>query len=73
MYQSTSYVSRGSKTAFVEMAERSAKAARLLQETRAARPVEGACSRARQAVSRRDRLLQGLGERTAQLRAEAHG
>jgi hypothetical protein len=76
MYRSTSYASQGSKTVFVEMAERSAEAARLLQEARATEPErlpERKGSLAGRAVSRRDHLLEGLGKRTAQLRAEARG
>jgi hypothetical protein len=76
MYQSTTYASRGSKTVFVEMAQRSAETARLLQEARATqpeRPAERKRSLAGRAVSRRDRLLEGLGKRTAPLPAQARG
>jgi hypothetical protein len=72
MYQSTSYASRGSKTVFVEIAERSAETARLLQLARGTQPApppERARSLAGRVVSRRDRLLQGLGKRTAQARS----
>ncbi|MGD8966568.1 MAG: hypothetical protein PVI07_03575 [Anaerolineae bacterium] len=72
MYQSTSHASRGRNTVFVEMAKRSAETARLLQQARGtqpARPSERARSLAGRVVSRRDRLLQGLGKRTAQARS----
>ena len=76
MYRSSSYASQGGKSTFVEMAERSAEAARLLQEARATDPeqlAERKRSLARWAVSRRNHLLEGLGKRASQLRVEARG
>jgi hypothetical protein len=63
MYRSTSYASQGSKTAFVEMAQRSAKAAQLLQEAGVAqqgqRPKQLGTV-ARRAASKVDHLMEGL-------------
>jgi hypothetical protein len=76
MYRSTSYASQGTKSAFVEMAERSAKTARLLQGARAAqpaRPPQQPRSLARRAVSLSGQLLNRLGKRTTQLQAETSG
>jgi hypothetical protein len=74
MYRSTSYASQGTKSAFVEMAERSAETARLLQGARVAQPgrrPKQMRSLARRAASTLDHLLAGPGKRTTQLRAEA--
>jgi hypothetical protein len=72
MYRSTSYASEKSKTMFVEMAERSARAARL-QETRAAQLPERTPSLTRRAASTADRLLEGLRKRVAQRPVGARG
>jgi hypothetical protein len=74
MYQSTSYVSRGSKTVMVTMAERSAQAARLLHEARAAQP-ERVPERKRSlvgwAASRAGHLLRGQRDSAQQRPAAA--
>jgi hypothetical protein len=76
MYRSVSYASQGNKSAYVEMAQRSAEAARLLQEARATEPEERK-ERKRSlviwAVSRAGHLLGGLQESVPQRRAAARG
>ena len=65
MYQSHYYASRGHKSAFVEMAQRQAEVARLLNGTGIAQPgwlSRLARSLARQAGSLLDRLTVGVGE-----------
>jgi hypothetical protein len=65
MYQSHYYASRGNKSAFVEMAERQAEVARLLDQTGLAqrgRLSQQARSLARRADSLLDRLTAGVGE-----------
>jgi len=69
MHQSHTYASQGNKTAFVEMAQRQAEAARVLHETGLAQP--GWLSRQARSLARRaepllDRLMAGVGEWMAQ-------
>ena len=76
MHQSTTYAGQTSKSIFVEISERSAETARLLQEAREAQPAqpsERMRSLARLAASRRVRLLQRVGKRIAPREAEAPG
>lgn len=76
MYQSPTYASQGSKSVFVEISERSAEAARLLQEarlTQPGKPPKQTRSLARRAVSQFDHLLERLGKRMTQRRAETRG
>jgi hypothetical protein len=65
MYQSHFYVSQGHKSAFVEMAQREAEVARLLDGTEPAQPgrlSRQARSLVRWADSWLDRLKAGVGE-----------
>lgn len=76
MYQSPTYASQGSKTVFVEIAQRRAETARLLQEARVAQPErlpKQTRSLTRRAVSHLDHLLEALGDWMTQLRVEARG
>lgn len=69
MQQSHTYASQGSKTAFVEVAQRRAETARLLNEAGLAQPgwlARQARSLAGWAVPRLDRRFAGLGEWMAQ-------
>lgn len=76
MYRSTAYTDQTSKSVFLEMSERSAHTARLLQRAQEARP-EKALRRqralVRRAASRWDRLLQRMGNMMTQHLGEAHG
>lgn len=74
MYQSPTYASQGSKTVFVEIAQRRAETARLLQEARVAQPgrlPKQTRSLAHRTVSHLDHLLEGLGKWMTQFRVEA--
>jgi hypothetical protein len=73
VYRSPSYASQRSKSAFVEMSERSAETARLLQQAREAQPQEPRTqgrSLAHRTASQLDHLLQRLGKSVAQPRGE---
>jgi acyl-CoA reductase-like NAD-dependent aldehyde dehydrogenase len=76
MYRSPTYAGQKSKSVFVEMSERSADTARLLQQAREAQPEEPPTQRralARRAASQLDHLLQRLGKSVTQPRGEARG
>jgi hypothetical protein len=76
MYRSTSYAGQRSKSVFLEVPERSAEAARLLQQARGAQP-EGPPGPRRASVRRVashwDHLLQRIGSKLTHRRAEARG
>jgi hypothetical protein len=61
MYQSASYAGQKSKSVFLEMAEHSASAARLLNEAEASQPEHGTGQRPTVPFSWWDRLLEQLG------------
>jgi len=76
MYRSRSYASQAGKSAFVEMSERSAEAAKLIQragDAELAPPEEQVSSLARRVWSQGVHLLEGLGRRVSQLRGVPQG
>lgn len=76
MHLSHTFAGQKSKSVFVEMSERSAETARLLQEARQAQPAqppEQTRSLARRAASHWDHLLQRIGKRIAPRAEEAGG
>jgi hypothetical protein len=76
VHQSPTYAGQKSKSIFVEMSERSAETARLLQYAREAQPAQPpkqTRSLARRAASQWDHLLQRMGKRIAPRRGEASG
>jgi hypothetical protein len=76
MYRSPTYAGQKSKSVFVEMSERSAETARLLQQAREAQPAPPAKqtrSLAGRLVSQGVQLLEGLGKRVTQLQGETRG
>jgi hypothetical protein len=76
MYRSISYVSQGSQSAFVEMAQRSAEVTRLFQEARVSQPERRSTqmqAAARRMARRVGHLLVGLGGTTTRGGAEAPG
>jgi hypothetical protein len=75
MYRSPTYASEKSKSVFVEMSQRSAETARLLQQTREpqlTRPPRHRRALLRRAVSQWHHMLQRMGNRTTQQPGEAH-
>jgi hypothetical protein len=73
IYRSSSYASQRSNSAFVEISERSAETARLLQEAEGAEPAsptKRTRSWARRVVSEGIHLLAGLGTRVTRLLGE---
>jgi hypothetical protein len=76
VHLSHTFAGQKSKSVFVEMSERSAETARLLQEARQAKPAqlpEQKRSPARRAASQWDHLLQRIGKRIAPRSGEARG
>jgi hypothetical protein len=76
VYQSPTYAGQDSKSVFVEMSERSAETARLVQQARQAQseqPPRLTHSLLRGAASQYDHLLDLLGKTIGQLRGEARG
>jgi hypothetical protein len=76
MYQSPTYAGQKRKSVFVEMSERSAETARLLQQAREARAEKlpkQKRSLGRRAGSELDHLLQRMGKAMTQRRGEARG
>ena len=76
MHLSHTFAGQNSKSVFVEMSERSAETARLLQEARQAQPAqlpEQKRSLARWAAAQWDHLLQRTGQGLAPRSGEARG
>jgi hypothetical protein len=76
MYRSTAYAGEKHKSVFVDLSERSAETARLLQEARQAQPAppeKQTRSLAGRVVSQGVHFFEGLGKRVTRLRGAARG